>query len=188
MDDDGNLLDWLSILLNIDVCDVCSYSEYSYFCALSAFTERHDTSTFCSSWVTWQRTTWPLSHSGVREAASTNICMYRRPNSRCSSSSTLPGRQHREWSELFVLIRGGGLFIYFKLVIEHAMFFMQHKQPLSLIRLIIKCWAYKLFLALDPRWLTINWSNIAVRLIFELSVAVPSKKREVLQKTIAEVC
>lgn len=60
---------------------------------------RPGTWTSCSSWATWPRTTWPLSHSGVRAAASTNICTCRRPSSRCSSSSTSRARPHRAWSE-----------------------------------------------------------------------------------------
>lgn len=54
---------------------------------------------FCSSWATWRKTTWPLLRSGVKEAACTNTCTCKRPSSRCFSSSILPGRQHRAWSE-----------------------------------------------------------------------------------------
>lgn len=60
---------------------------------------RPGTWTSCSSWATWPRTTWPLSPSGVRAAASTNICTCRRPSSRCSSWSTSPARRRRAWSE-----------------------------------------------------------------------------------------
>lgn len=68
---------------------------------------RPGTWTSCSSWATWPRTTWPLSRSGVRAAASTNICTCRRPSSRCSSWSTSPARRRRAWSEWGSLLCSG---------------------------------------------------------------------------------
>lgn len=62
-------------------------------------TGRPGTSILFCLWDTWPRQTWPLWRSGVKEAASTNICMCRRPTSRCSSWWTSPDRRRRAWSE-----------------------------------------------------------------------------------------
>lgn len=63
------------------------------------FAGKPATSISCCSWATWQSPTLPSSHSGVKAAVSTVICMSQKPSLTQCVASMLPDRQLKAWSK-----------------------------------------------------------------------------------------
>lgn len=80
------LLYSLGFAANLLHCKLLSYLCFVISSTLVLLhTGKHDMSISCCSWAIWQRTTWQLWRSGVREVVFTNTFMFWRQISRWSN-------------------------------------------------------------------------------------------------------